>query len=72
MTVAELITHLQTGDPEAEVIVLGHFGEIAEHLGVGDFDFRNQVSKDRRPIKGPNIEGSYLCIRAVDIGEEPS
>jgi hypothetical protein len=66
MLVKELIAELQRGNPEAEIVRLGHFGEHFQ-FSKGDFwwfGHPNQKYDDLANCK-------FLQVDCPDIGEEP-
>jgi hypothetical protein len=63
MIVTELIEHLKTGDQQAVVGVLDHFGKLKK-VEADEFTFEKWEN-------GPNFKGSLLHIPLIDIGPEP-
>lgn len=57
---------MQTGDPEADVIVRDHFGRPIP-MDKWDFNFIN-YQKGESP---QGLMGCYLCVNPIDIGPEP-
>lgn len=63
MKVRDLVEHLLSGDQNAEVIVLDHFGRSIE-VTKEDFTFyRGQNQQE--------VVENFCLMRAVDIGPEP-
>lgn len=66
MTVEELIAHLQKGNPKAQVVRKGHFGEDHPMDKYGFLFCHQSDGKYDDPMKC-----QYLEIHPPDIGEEP-